>query len=460
RSNTPYVHFDTGGVRAWPRMSRAELTRLFPNGRTLHIPPDGKPLPGYQQALADYKRRQSRGQVAAVIDDNERSSGNGGGLLARVLRGGSSRNSEDSRPSAAPSRPAPARPAAPVQPQTPATQLASLPASQLPTPQVAPRASGGVPVAVAPPAEIAAAPVPTTPVPAAASAPQVADPAPAAEPTTVFAYAPPVPQSRPNVLVAAAPSPADRRSAAEIEAALNAPATTIAAAPTNANAARDDAQAILEALAADRTEIATEARQAPVQVAYANLPSPRARPVGLGTVQPTPAAPQPTTQLTVAALQPAPSGRGGRIVVPNERPLGVNAQQANDIRQAALDSGVATTPKTSKPTQLDAIEVASLPTPARPLTTQIDPARFGGWATATSPITTSATTTTRPDFAQNAIRQAPDVVYTAGFEKVSAPDPNRFAGNAVTFLAVAKFEGGTQAGGDGQPLQIQIPPIQ
>ncbi|MEO1746641.1 MAG: DUF882 domain-containing protein, partial [Pseudomonadota bacterium] len=54
RSGTPYVHFDTAGVRAWPRMSRRELTRLFPNGRTLHIPPDGKPLPGYKQALADY----------------------------------------------------------------------------------------------------------------------------------------------------------------------------------------------------------------------------------------------------------------------------------------------------------------------------------------------------------------------------------------------------------------------
>lgn len=57
RSGSPFVHMDVGNVRAWPRMSRGELVRLFPDGRTLHIPQDGKPLPGYQEALADYKHR-------------------------------------------------------------------------------------------------------------------------------------------------------------------------------------------------------------------------------------------------------------------------------------------------------------------------------------------------------------------------------------------------------------------
>ena len=56
-SGSPFVHMDVGNVRAWPRMSRPELVRLFPNGRTLHVPSDGRPLPGYQEAVLDYKRR-------------------------------------------------------------------------------------------------------------------------------------------------------------------------------------------------------------------------------------------------------------------------------------------------------------------------------------------------------------------------------------------------------------------
>ncbi|VAW15365.1 protein of unknown function DUF882 [hydrothermal vent metagenome] len=43
-SRSPFVHLDTGNVRAWPRMTRAQLKRLFPNGRTLHLPTDGVPL--------------------------------------------------------------------------------------------------------------------------------------------------------------------------------------------------------------------------------------------------------------------------------------------------------------------------------------------------------------------------------------------------------------------------------
>ncbi len=56
-SGSPFVHMDVGRVRSWPRMNRSELVRLFPNGRTMHIPADGTPLPGYEEALADYKRR-------------------------------------------------------------------------------------------------------------------------------------------------------------------------------------------------------------------------------------------------------------------------------------------------------------------------------------------------------------------------------------------------------------------
>lgn len=58
-SGSPFVHLDVGNVRAWPRMSRQELVRIFPNGKTLHLPSDGRALPGYDSAMADHKRRAS-----------------------------------------------------------------------------------------------------------------------------------------------------------------------------------------------------------------------------------------------------------------------------------------------------------------------------------------------------------------------------------------------------------------
>ena len=58
-SGSPFVHMDIGGVRHWPRMTRGQLARVFPNGRTVHIPSDGKPLSGYALALADVERHGS-----------------------------------------------------------------------------------------------------------------------------------------------------------------------------------------------------------------------------------------------------------------------------------------------------------------------------------------------------------------------------------------------------------------
>ena len=58
-SGSPFVHIDTAGVRMWPRMTHEELARVFPDGRTVHIPSDGKPLPGYALALADIRKHGS-----------------------------------------------------------------------------------------------------------------------------------------------------------------------------------------------------------------------------------------------------------------------------------------------------------------------------------------------------------------------------------------------------------------
>lgn len=51
-SSEKFVHVDTGSIRAWPRMGQDQLAKLFPDGKTVHLPANGKPLAGYQEAKA------------------------------------------------------------------------------------------------------------------------------------------------------------------------------------------------------------------------------------------------------------------------------------------------------------------------------------------------------------------------------------------------------------------------
>ena len=78
--NTPWVHIDSGAVRYWPKMSRDALTRLFPDGKTVFIPADGQPMPGYEQARAEIEARGGNVQVA--------SGGGIGGLFSWLFGGG------------------------------------------------------------------------------------------------------------------------------------------------------------------------------------------------------------------------------------------------------------------------------------------------------------------------------------------------------------------------------------
>ncbi len=67
-SYSQFVHLDVGSVRSWPRMSREQLTSLFPDGKTVHIPRDGKPLPGYDFAKAEILAAGGRVAGEAVAD--------------------------------------------------------------------------------------------------------------------------------------------------------------------------------------------------------------------------------------------------------------------------------------------------------------------------------------------------------------------------------------------------------
>ena len=57
-SGSPFVHLDTGNVRHWPRMTHDQLARVFPDGKTVHVPTDGHKLKGYDLALAEIQRRK------------------------------------------------------------------------------------------------------------------------------------------------------------------------------------------------------------------------------------------------------------------------------------------------------------------------------------------------------------------------------------------------------------------
>ncbi|MCO6763634.1 hypothetical protein KQH43_31565, partial [Streptomyces sp. EL5] len=63
-----------------------QLVKVFPDGRTVHVPTDGMPLKGYELAKADIERR-GNGDDAAIISKPT--------LFAKLFGGGKSGDDED-----------------------------------------------------------------------------------------------------------------------------------------------------------------------------------------------------------------------------------------------------------------------------------------------------------------------------------------------------------------------------
>ena len=126
-SGSPFVHLDTGSIRHWPRMTHDQLVKVFPDGRTVHVPTDGVPLKGYELAKADVEKR-GNGDDAATVGKPS--------FLASLFRGKNRSNDEDDEGATAnvdqkpapvavaASKPAPATPA-PRAKVAAAVQLAS-----------------------------------------------------------------------------------------------------------------------------------------------------------------------------------------------------------------------------------------------------------------------------------------------------------------------------------------------
>ena len=422
KSGSPFIHLDVGNVRAWPRMSRQELVRLFPDGKTMHLPSDGKPLPGYQQALADYKRR---GGAAATIEVADFSEPKRKGLLAALFGG-----DEDEEPNAI-TAPAPAAPAGNQnrnalpgvnagQPVMTASAEADADIDA-PVPLVRPSFSGnqqpGMAVALLPPSRSAAG-----------EAIQAALPGEAGAAPGEFAdlqqYKIPVPSllgKRPmagdaevEVLTASAnvssedmmgpfgavPVPADRPALAEALLAANdaegeddvADQATLS--PSIVAALAQNGQALRASLHGGASAGAATSTAQPLEVAALDR-APAPRPNAFGDVfdQPKP------ESAGVAAGMPAKGGRPKKA----------------DAEAASRDA-VRGEPK---------------------LTQQI----LSQWALSQARMETVSKPTKAPRFVGRSLRDQPTTVYAAGFSrKAPTVDPARFSGSAVNFLEVRKFD--------------------
>lgn len=261
RSGSPFVHLDVGSVRHWPRMSRQELAAVFPNGKTLHVPSDGKPLPGFEQAVASYESRKKNGTTALALASTPAKSGRSGGLLSALFGGGADEeedNGESGVVASAPAAeaPAPAEGIRVVPPElanpasapfstadeeideTPETIIAALPARDVPVPLFAPRPQLDVGAVAGDPAEpdsmpfgVASGPTDDgsqgeeadASIPLPTWRPDVGE-----TPSALVALAPPTPESRPvleEVSVAAfdGPEEDDVRQDSQLLAELSQP---------------------------------------------------------------------------------------------------------------------------------------------------------------------------------------------------------------------------------------------
>ena len=67
-SGTPFVHVDSGPVRAWPRLPRYELALLFPNAKTQHSPAGGSSISKEDVRIAQARHKELATEVAAYFD--------------------------------------------------------------------------------------------------------------------------------------------------------------------------------------------------------------------------------------------------------------------------------------------------------------------------------------------------------------------------------------------------------
>ena len=461
-SGSPFVHFDVGRARHWPRMSRSQLLAVFPRGNTVHVPSDGKPLPGYQQALASYKQRRGASDIQVANAGGRNSSGGGKTLLSFLFGGGADEADDEAdtevTPAAAPTlgRQAPA-----------AAVPATIPAKAAPEPETA--------VAAAVPQSR-----PTIPGGVAVSVPDVFDTSrsqstsPEAEPAASTQMAMLEPARVPF------PTFAPLRVANEPAAVEPAAAANSTSAPAGPAIARADAATVASLIADLQAQDANEnPLPAEEQLAYA-VPTPRERPAFEAILDPASSAPGHRN----AATADKALTKGGVLAAPARVAAPIARETA--VRVAAIAPAAPSLPPRNSATAASLLTQASTKV-AAPVSTRPSRSTFAAALDGAAPAVkagkggrvrgarsvgsgdrlnvvasdpqdlissriamatlmtdpgrrASRLKTSTPDAAR-LVGDVPETLYADGFSAPTASSrSDRFSGSAVTFMPVVKIK--------------------
>jgi len=407
-SGSPFVHMDVGNPRYWPRMSRQQLLALFPHGKTLYVPSDGKPLPGYEEALAAYKARGGHAPDVQVASGSSRHRG----FFATLFGGGADEVDDNSDIQVASAKSTPAKPngesgAVRVKAADQReTLVAALPQRGVPLPERAPRpeVDGGADV-----------------VAEAASSAQLAlnVPLPSSRPD----YTPILPAADHKLVVTDASRESSDTGADQVAALLSRERRR--SEETAGESAWSGASVRLAAFLGARPSARSDPKAGPAVVAALSSVRPDYEQVDRALVQP-------------AVNTAGSADKGGRLIatkVSASPRLALLERSEGANFATAIASGVRTTEKEAR-----TADGAGLPLPksvAVPV-----PESVIRWALQARPSKAKIDGKTARALAYNTVHAAPRIVYTIGFQLGDpGEDTSRFTGSAVTFLSVAKFDG-------------------
>lgn len=485
KSGSPFVHMDTGRVRHWPRMSRGQLVKVFPRGKTLHVPSDSKPLPGYNVAKANYERTikgQGRIKIASAEEIKKKPS-----ILAKLF----SRDDDDEagisgatsapkavkavtvKPTEAKTTPEAPTPIVPEPEQTPETILAALSPRQIPIPILAPR------IAIVKPPE-----------PEQQPEPEIAE--------TQIASLPPeekiaVDETLPLETASAVPVPVLRPAIAlALDSDIEEPTVQVAA--LSENEISDLRQQVYAALESDAQQIAiasapekpsptnipfkpaTKVEESipfrpPTELTASDLPSliqsaPSAIEGQIVSIEPLepevktsgdiaiPAAkPQPAPQLVAALLPLEPNvKKTGSISVPTPSPVPV--APAVEEPTVSASNNIPVPQPALRPIQVATAIEAPSPVPkkqnsnsAGPLSLEefkianLDERLTGKWALAADASIKDIADIRPPAYDRNVLRELPSTVLSSGFSRSQIGSiTNSFTGSSVEFLDFRRFK--------------------
>ena len=364
------------------------------------MPSDGKPLPGYQQALAEYRQRNGEPPSVQVASASERKHK---GFFASLFGGGADEQEDNNEEVAV---------ASAEKPRAKPSAAPSLP---------------GVEVASASAGETADMPkLATASLPEKAPRPDVN----VGEPEAQVAMNIPLPTWRPNYTPPVEPAQAQP--------------VVVAAAATAYGTSNDQIAAVLSRESSRLKEAAGDTDDKGSMQAFAG-PLPTARPASLFQPASFTTLPQPRPELLpgkrLATAEPAVlrgtdfPGKGGRIGrAGDSQRLALLAMAENADPIVVVSSGVQTEGKEARPSSAD------MRSKAKPVSVPVK-TDVAKWAVQPRLPLMPVKTSSQHAKAFDMVRTKPAYVYTAGFRRDnSGEDTHRFTGSAVKFLAMARFD--------------------